>query len=176
MGMRYIRTVTCPLCGRTAERTRSDTEHYVGSPFRTCASCGKVYFDSKYEEPVIAIYTGSERFALPTFGRLFLGLVMTAYIIFQPPFGVLPIWGVILLILIGPGTLIHTIFFLVNSTKSKIIDKIENHPEKLTEEEQRSLERLSNQKYIDKLRSLNYYVPSFFDERIKKLVDKSRNI
>ena len=172
MPTHYIRTVTCPLCGGTAERTNETTKHLFGSPFRTCVSCGKVYFDNKYEEPAIAIYKGSGRFETPTILRIIVGLFLTGVLIHnyfvEPILGDIPIWGLLFLVLLGPAMAIHTIFFLINTTQSKIIDKIENHPEKLTEEAQQSLERLSDQQYIDLLRSYDYDVPSFFDERIKK--------
>lgn len=171
MATHYIRTVTCPHCGNRAEHTNQTTKHLLGSPFRRCVSCGEVYFDKKYEEPAIAIYNGSGRFE-GTIARLIVGLILTGVLIssiFSPDsFGDMPAGILIVLLLLGPGLLIHSISFLYRSSQKRVVDNLENHPEKLPEETQRSLERLSDQDYIDTLRSFDYEVPTFFDELIKK--------
>ena len=171
MATHYIRNVTCPHCGNRAEHTNKTTKHLMGSPFRRCASCGATYFDKAYEEQAIAIYKGSGRFE-GTIARLIVSLVLTGLLIasFVNPasFGDMPAGILIFILLLGPGMLIHSILFLIRSSHKKVVDNLENHPEKLPEETQQSLERLSNQQYIDILRSYDYEVPIFFDELINK--------
>ena len=78
----HYRSVKCPNCGRTADRTTTKNNQQLwGTPFRTCPKCQTVYFDSEYKEKAIEFFKGKGGYL--SLWTYIIGLIMNAGFVFM---------------------------------------------------------------------------------------------
>ncbi len=170
----HHRNVTCPNCGKIAERTRTvDSELLIGSPFRVCPHCGKSYYDSEYNEEGLVIFDN------PT-GEINIWAIVWLLIsnIFLVVCIVNKIWEgfavALILALIFDYLLIRLIWKKTHpeQTMQKTIDYLEGRGKERSASLVASMERLSNRMYLDALKSHGVNVPEYFYCRINEQEDK----
>ena len=170
----YHRTVTCPRCEMIAERTSRLSDELYGSPYRVCPCCGKTYFDPEYQEDAIAIYK-SKGGKLTAGGFLWVllsngivawyifGGIRTKTLITNSLFFVM--LGIALLFDIGLIRIIRS-RLKADAYHQDQIDYLEGVGGAIPEQLAESMERVSDRKYLDALRSHGVDVPEYFYKRL----------
>ena len=180
--MEYVyKSVKCPKCGKTTERSVSHSREHYGSPLRVCRNCGTTYFDDSYIEKGLAEYSnkgGDVNIVTVFFPIAFtVAALFFLYGIFMSIFTAGPV-GTFIFAFIPFGAL-ATLFDvgLVKSIKNhknsdeffkKQLDLIEGKGGYEDEELARSMSRLSDRGYLDALKSCGVEVPDYFYERLNQ--------
>ena len=170
----YHRVVDCPYCDMYADRKMLlNNWPPFGSPYRTCPKCGKVYFDSGYQEDAIVRFTDTGGEITP--GGLIVSLFFTGglilYVIecistktiFWPGF-----LAVLIISLVYDIGLIRAIWNRIRAKKyhQKMIDTLEGRRGELDSYLAESMKRMSDRGYLDALRARGVDVPEYFYQRL----------
>ncbi len=173
----HHRRVTCPNCGRIADRTRTvDSQELKGSPFRVCPHCDEVYFDPAYHEVAISIF--KDRGGEINFWAFAWVLISNGLVVFFLYNGIKEgsMDGLWLPFLVFLGLALLFDFGLIrlirnrrhaNEYHQKSLDILEGRTRERTGELAASMERMSNKAYLDALKAHGVSVPDYFYERLR---------
>ena len=171
----YKRNVDCPYCDMYADSKVLLKYHPpVGTPYRTCPKCGRVYFDSGYQENAIAWFTdtGVDMTPVRFIGALVFSWAQIAYsiqcirtkTIFWPGF-----LSLLIITLTADIDVIKAAWNWIRAKEyhQKRVDELEGRGDELPPEVAESMKRLSDRGYLDALRARGVYVPEYFYQRLR---------
>lgn len=171
----HYRTVRCPHCGNIADKTRTvDSQELKGSPFRVCPHCDAVYFDTAYKEPAISLL--QDRGGKLSFTAIVWVLISNTAVIFflfesikEHVFLWLPFLVFFAIALVFDIGLVRLIRNRIKAKEyhQKKIETLEREPGMMSSELAASVERMSNERYLDSLRAHGVDVPKYFYDRLK---------
>lgn len=171
----YHRKADCPYCDMYTDRKELLRDFPpFGTPYRTCPKCGRVYFDSGYQEDAIAWFTdtGGEFSPGGLIASLFYNGALIFYIIECIRTKRMSLIGFSILLIIALAFDIVFIRAIWNRIRAKeyhqkIIDTLEGRRDELPPEVAESMKRLSDRGYLDALRSHGVEVPEYFYQRLR---------
>ena len=169
-----LRSVLCPKCDmRTDIRITEETDIlHDGSPYRVCGTCGATYFDPDYHEYAIDYYNsiGGE-IGIAGFLWIIITNGILAYMIFTSLKTKTIVWGLFLfwsgLTLLSDVGVIRLVRNIMKADEfhQEQIDRLEGRSGAISDELAASLERVSDRRYLDALRSHGVDVPEYFYKR-----------
>ena len=173
--LHHVRMVYCPKCKGVADHANPNRSFKLyGSPFRVCRKCGATYFDPGYHEEGIDAFNNDgvlinnvERaIALLVFNGAAAEYFTRGWIKNSGmwlPFVILAVLALLL-----DYALIKSILNKINAEAyhQKWIDRLEGRYGEMPDELAESMERLSDRKYLDALRSHGVDVPEYFYKRL----------
>ena len=177
MGLLDNKTI-CPRCGEKIEHGIKG--RLLGSPFRVCPHCDRLYYEKAYKEPALATYAEKDvKFnwmkavyaALPTAVSI---LYLNSYFKGENSFAIVP--G-IAFAAIGVLFIVVLICEIVkvagkHEREHKIIDLFEGRRGELPEDLKASMDRLADPKYLDALEYYGVDIPDYFRDRAEKLASE----
>ena len=169
------RIVKCPKCGDTAESIYSVLDETLyGSPYRICRECGAAYFDPFYHELAIDAFNDNGA-PIDIWGMLWLLTVnglLVWLITLTGHENSAKLWIPFIIVLCYAGILdfqlIKTIRNRLNAEEyhQERVDLMEGRYGEMSEELAESMQRMSDRKYLDALRSHGVDVPEYFYKRL----------
>ena len=158
-------STVCPHCKTVVEWNRAENV-YSGCPFCTCPNCGRDYFDPDLKEIAIDIYEAKREKPLREIMAtllvdILLFIVALASINMEGLIGVFP-FIFLIVVFVDPISV-----WKKKEDRKRKIDYLEGRAEERTPEVVESMNRLSNEGYLEALKANGVRVPRYFYQRLK---------
>ena len=169
-----FRVVRCPKCDFMTETRRTDGSFILyDTPYRVCSHCGATYFDPGYHEAGIDVFNdnGNQISFWGVIGLLMFNGAAVEYItsgLIKAPGRWFYFILLLTLALILDYRFIATVWNRIHAEEyhQEQIDLIEGRDGEMSDELAESMERLSDRKYLEALRSHGVDVPEYFYKRV----------
>ena len=144
----------CPHCGAKTGSNRTDVYLY-GSPIRTCEKCKEKYLNACYHEIEVDGFSQKDVSVEANKKNVRNALILlAAAVAVNALFYLLDRYTWIYLLFLAIG-----VFYLISTLSDAAKVKNGAHKQKLEQEQQASIQRLSDHQYARQLKALGYDVP-----------------